>query len=135
MATKNFTSLCEDSKFLLIWDTYEAHISNNVLSFLNKHKNIKVHTIVGGMTSTDQPLDISMNKAFKTICKKESVKFTNAMLEVLNVGNIIQKKQENVNTNLISSKLTFFFKGIIFFCKSAGNYCRKKFTKKKKINC
>ena len=46
---------------LLIWDTYEAHISNNVLSFLNKHKNIKVHTIVGGMTSTDQPLDISVN--------------------------------------------------------------------------
>lgn len=89
---------------LLIWDSFEAHISHSVLNFLKNYPNINVQVVVGGMTSLDQPLDISINKRFKSICKQESIKYSNSLLDVLNSNNMIQNQSENIDNTVVRSK-------------------------------
>jgi len=66
---------------MLLYDSFESHISDKVLLHLSKYPNIHVGIIVGGTTSTDQPLDLKINKSFKDLCRRESVAFTNSMLK------------------------------------------------------
>ena len=49
---------------LLVWDSFRAHLSQNVKSLL-KESNTNVVVIPGGMTSILQPLDVGVNKPFK----------------------------------------------------------------------
>ena len=49
---------------LLVWDSFRAHLSDNVKRIL-KSSRTDVAVIPGGMTSLLQPLDVSVNKPFK----------------------------------------------------------------------
>ena len=49
---------------LLVWDSFRAHVSDNVKRVL-KNSRTDVAVIPGGMTSLLQPLDVSVNKPFK----------------------------------------------------------------------
>jgi len=75
---------------LLLWDSFEAHISSTVLSFLKNHPNIIVGTIVGRTTDFAQPLDLGINKKFKDACKKKALSYTNTTLETMEIINYQQ---------------------------------------------
>lgn len=49
---------------LLVWDSFRAHLSDNVKRVL-KNSRTDVAVIPGGMTSLLQPLDVGVNKPFK----------------------------------------------------------------------
>lgn len=55
---------------LLAMDTFSAHCSNDIVNLLSKHYS-SVALILGGCTSQQQPLDVSLNKAFKQVCRQE----------------------------------------------------------------
>ena len=88
---------------MLIWDSFEGHISDEVIKFLSNHPNIHVAVIAGGATSKDQPLDISINKQFKTICKRESILQTNSLLSYLEKCNAIQNTLPQISEKTIQS--------------------------------
>jgi len=89
----------QDAEALLIMDSYESHISNKVLSHLKRFTNIHVGIIVGGTTAYCQPLDITVNKEFKSICKKKSLEFTNRVATLLNEIN--HENRSEVSTRLM----------------------------------
>jgi len=94
---------------LLIWDSYEAHKSTSVLNFLKNYPKIHIIIIVGGRTSKDQPLDISINKRFKLICKAESIKHTNSLLQLMKESNMIAERNSKVNENIVKGIFLLFF--------------------------
>ena len=49
---------------LLVWDSFRAHLTNEVKAALNQRK-IDVAVIPGGLTPVLQPLDKCLNKPFK----------------------------------------------------------------------
>ena len=49
---------------LLVWDSFRAHLTNEVKADLKRRK-IDVAVIPRGLTSVLQPLDKSLNKPFK----------------------------------------------------------------------
>jgi len=69
---------------LLLMDSYEAHISESIQTFLKTYPNIHLAIIVGGTTSFLQPLDININRSFKNTCRKHTIVYTNAMLKAIN---------------------------------------------------
>jgi len=86
---------------LLLWDSFERHTSSNVFQFLNKHPNIHVAVIVGGTTAFSQPLGISINKKFKTACRKYSVEHSNLTLQVMNQSNAIAQNKNIMSQNIL----------------------------------
>jgi len=68
--------------------------------------------IVGGRTSVDQPLDISVNKQFKQICKNESIKAANNILTYLESANILRTRSNGEDESVVRSKF-FFFSSLI----------------------
>ena len=97
----------KDNHCMLLWDTYEAHKSDKVLNFLKKYPNIHTSMIVGGRTSLDQPLDISINKQFKTICKKESIKSANTLLKYLEETRNLNQG-DNIDNKIVRSNYYLF---------------------------
>ena len=59
-----------NKKSLLVMDTFSAHCSDEIISLLSKHHS-RVALIRGGCTSKLQPLDVSLNKPFKQVCRQE----------------------------------------------------------------
>ena len=59
---------------LLVWDTFSGHMTEDVAAELQK-KNIIVATIPGGCTSKIQPLDVCLNKPFKSNCRSQWVAY------------------------------------------------------------
>lgn len=59
-----FTS---NTKSLLIWDSASAHITENVKSVVQRYSRLAV--IPGGLTKKLQPLDLTVNKSFKSKLK------------------------------------------------------------------
>lgn len=57
-------------KSLLVMDTFSVHCSDEIISLLSKHHS-RVALIPGGCTSKLQPLDVSLNKPFKQVCRQE----------------------------------------------------------------
>ena len=90
---------------LLLWDSFEGHISEKVLKFLNGYKNIHVSIIVGGTTPIHLPLDISINKRFKSICRQYSVQHSNYTLRVLNQSNATGHTKSSMSQNIKKSEL------------------------------
>lgn len=89
---------------ILLWDTYEAHKSDKVLEYLKKHPHVHIGMIVGGRTSKDQPLDISINKQFKDICKKESICYTNSLIRFLDESNYLTAQSNTRDETVVQSK-------------------------------
>jgi len=56
-------------KSLLVWDMFRAHLTDSVKKNLRRHKTNQV-VIPGGTTSILQPLDVSLNKPFKSNIRK-----------------------------------------------------------------
>ena len=52
---------------LLIWDTFSGHMTEDVQAELQK-QNVSAVVIPGGCTSKIQPLDVCLNKPFKSYC-------------------------------------------------------------------
>ena len=59
---------------LLVWDTFTGHMTEDVAEELQS-KNISVAVIPGGCTSKIQPLDVSLNKPFKSNCRSQWVEY------------------------------------------------------------
>ncbi len=76
-----------NNQCLLLMDSYSVHVSTKVLTHLKKYPNIHTGIIVGWTTSFSQPLDISVHKEFKKICRKHSVQYTNRIVKALNEMN------------------------------------------------
>ena len=57
-------------KSLLVYDAFEAHVTDTVKASL-KRENTDIAVIPGGLTSILQPLDVSLNKPFKDGVKKK----------------------------------------------------------------
>jgi len=95
---------------MLLWDSYEAHKSFNVLEHLKKTPHVHVGIIIGGRTSVDQPLDISVNK---TICKRESISHANILLNYLTESNSSTQNDHNKKEKLIRGKSVIFIMRII----------------------
>ena len=92
---------------LLLYDSYEAHISNAIFNFLKDYTNIHIGVIVGGTTNTDQPLDIKVNKVFKDYCRSRAIRFTNHMLTALHKSGEASKKEKEENTNIVQGNFLF----------------------------
>ena len=56
-----------NTKSLLVWDQFRAHLVDKVRQRTNKVHNTHIAVIPGGLTSILQPLDVSVNHPFK--CK------------------------------------------------------------------
>ena len=91
---------------MLIWDSFEAHISEKVIAFLEDYKNIHVGVIVGGMTAKSQPLDIMINKKFKSICKRESIRSANVLLDLFNETNAHGQTKISSDNTILKGKVT-----------------------------
>lgn len=102
----------KDQHCLLIWDTYEAHKSSKILTYLSKYQNIHPVCIIGGRTSVDQPLDLTINKKFKNVCKKASIKHTNTLLKYMEEANTREQLYPPPKETLIQS--TFLFLSFIY---------------------
>ena len=57
-------SLPRGERSLLVWDSFQAHLTDSVKGDLN-HRNIDVAIIPGGLSPVLQPLDKCLNKPFK----------------------------------------------------------------------
>jgi len=56
-------------KILLVWDMFRAHCCDSVKARLKEYRTRQA-VIPGGCTSVLQPLDVSVNKPFKTYIRK-----------------------------------------------------------------
>ena len=90
---------------LLLMDSFEAHMSSKVLSHLAKFPNIHVGIIVGGTTSYCQPLDITVNKEFKSVCRKKSLEYSNRIVQSLHEIQSVQKSQGNNKLMIVQDQV------------------------------
>ena len=86
---------------LLIIDSYEVHKCTAVLNHLQKHPNIHIGIIVGVTTSYSQPLDITVNKEFKNVCRRKSLEFSNKLITLLDEIGAVNELQATTNTNIL----------------------------------
>jgi len=103
----------QDNDCILLWDSYEAHTSEKVLNFLKDYPKIHLGVIVGGTTSKNQPLDININKKFKTICKKKSIEHANSTLMALNKMNALGQQKAFVSQRLVKGKQFLTLKNLL----------------------
>lgn len=54
---------------LLVWESYKCHMMDSIKTYVNRHTNIYLSTIPGGLTSQVQPADVSRYKPFKEAYK------------------------------------------------------------------
>ena len=69
-------------KSLLVMDTFSAHCSDEIMNLLSKHHS-SVALIPGGCTSKLQPLDVSLNKPFKQVCRQEFQTYCRSQLATM----------------------------------------------------
>ena len=69
-------------KALLIMDTFRAPCTEKVINLLSKHHS-SVALIPGGCTSKLQPLDVSLNKPFKQVCRQEFSAYCRSQLSTM----------------------------------------------------
>ena len=85
----------KNNECLLLWDTYEAHKSKKIIEWLKKHQNINVGMIIGGTTDSAQPLDLGINRIFKSACKAKALSYTNTLLEALHETNLTDQNKQS----------------------------------------
>ena len=66
-------------KALLVMDSFKAHCTDEIQELLAK-SNCAVAFIPGGCTSKLQPLDVSLNKPFKAVCRNSFSSFCRSQL-------------------------------------------------------
>ena len=69
-------------KALLVMDSFHAHCAEDIQELLAS-ANSEVAFIPGGCTSKLQPLDVSLNKPFKAICRKSFSTFCRSQLATM----------------------------------------------------
>ena len=70
-------------KALLVMDSFRAHCTEDIQALLAT-ANSEVAFIPGGCTSKLQPLDVSLNKPFKAICRRSFSAFCRSQLSTMN---------------------------------------------------
>jgi hypothetical protein len=63
------------NKGILIFDSYAAHCTENVINSIAQRSQLFIAVIPGGLTFKLQPLDVCINRPFKNLLKKESRKY------------------------------------------------------------
>ena len=63
-------------------DTFSAHCTDEIISLLSAHHS-SVALIPGGCTSKLQPLDVSLNKPFKHVCRQEFQNYCRSQLSTI----------------------------------------------------
>ena len=98
---------------LLIFDSFRAHVSKKFEDELLRHDNIDLVLIPGGLTDLLQPLDVSLNKAFKTLIRaewtKKRTKFNEIVLQKLGSKedeNLGQKDENTQEETKFSERIT-----------------------------
>ena len=71
----------EGRKSILVIDSFSAHISDEFLD-MAKANNVDVVIIPGGCTSKIQPLDVCLNKPFKSVLRNEWLNYIESLVEV-----------------------------------------------------
>ena len=61
----NRAGINDNSRSLLIFDSFRGHLINSVKNKLDE-KQTNIAVIPGGLTSRLQPLDVGINKIFKS---------------------------------------------------------------------
>ena len=69
-------------KSLLVMDTFSAYCSDEIISLLSEH-HPRVALIPGGCTSKLQPLDVSLNKPFKQVCRQKFQTYCHSLLATM----------------------------------------------------
>ena len=69
-------------KALLVMDSSRAHCTEDIQDVLAR-ANSNISFIPGGCSSKCQPLDVSLNKPFKTICQKSFSTFCRSQLSTM----------------------------------------------------
>jgi len=95
----------KENHCLLLFDSYEAHISDKVKNFLQGFSKVHVGIIVGGTTDEIQPLDNGTNKVFKDFCRKKSIEYSNAMLRSAMETKAFAELKNNIPNEIMLSKL------------------------------
>jgi len=73
---KFLSALPTDKKILLIYDNFGGHKTDNVTNFLKKHLPlVEVLLLPPNTTSILQPLDVGINKSFKSHIRKKYLKW------------------------------------------------------------
>ena len=69
---KFLSFLPNDKKILLLYDNFKGHCTNTIINFLNKKLPlVKIIMLPPNTTSILQPLDVGINKPFKSYIKKK----------------------------------------------------------------
>jgi len=83
-----FIPSLKSSRNLLVFDSFSGHLTDDVLNLL-KENNIRYAVIPGGCTSYLQPLDLAVNRSFKSKLRKFwSEWIASDNLEKTNSGNV-----------------------------------------------
>ena len=69
-------------KALLVMDSFRAHCTEDIQDVLAR-ANSNISFIPGGCSSKLQPLDVSLNKPFKTICRMSFSTFCRSQLSTM----------------------------------------------------
>jgi hypothetical protein len=62
----------KDRPGIIIFDSYAAHYTENVMNSISTRSKLFVALIPGGLTSKLQPLDVAFNKPYKDLIKEKS---------------------------------------------------------------
>ena len=92
---------------LLLMDSYEAHLSGKVRELLQEHPNIQTGIIIGGTTDRLQPLDVGTNKPFKDLCRKQSIEYSNRILEAMHEVSAFDELKQSQSQSLMKGNLLF----------------------------
>ena len=104
------SSLPKDKKILLICDNFKAHKTETVLKFLeNEYPLLKIKYLPPNTTSILQPLDVGINKTFKSYIKKKYIEW---LYEYYEANKKIPKFKITERSNLFLSWISESWKEI-----------------------
>ena len=94
----------EGKRALLVLDSFSAHITNDVKKKLKDINTVPL-IIPGGCTSKIQPLDVSLNKPFKSYVRQHWSNYVMTQSQSLTTSRKIQKPQKEAVSHWISDGL------------------------------
>ena len=91
---------------LLVWDSFQAHITDAVAAEL---KQLQIHSVVipGGCTSIAQPLNVSLNKPFQGILCKCCMEYIADEIDTVSDAEQVKTAQKQVVVHWIIRAWTY----------------------------
>ena len=94
---------------LLLMDSFEGHICQDIRIYLKQHPYIHSLIIPGGATDTLQPLDMGINSVFKAYCKEAALNNINTKMEALyKDAQYANVEKKNMKLEFLAGRNTLF---------------------------